>query len=718
MSFLNNRKDWKASFSLFRPLLLVFTSLLAFAAIVSPFSIRTSSFALEVGDVATQDIVAPRNLSFVSDILTLQAQQDAESSISKVYLPADPGITRRQIESMKAAFRYITIVRSDQFATLDQKIDDLSSLANIQIDEKLATNLLNLSDSDWENLQQESLAVLEQVMRSTLQENDLVEARRNVPTLISFSIPQEQTEIVEELVTPFIIENSLFSEEQTNALIQKAKDEVEPVARQYIAGETIVQKGQIITPLIREALSHYGLIQSQNLTENYIAAAVLVLISAFVVGIYLNQTLPALYEDKKGLLLTSLSFLVFLFSARFIISERAVAPYVFPIAALGMTIASLYSSGTGMVFSLVLSILVAFDHVHGLDLTIFYGITSFIGILTLGRGMRIANFFWAGIASSLAGAAVIIAYRITDPSTDLLGITTLVSSAFIYGLISASITLILQYIFSIILGKATALQLLEISRPDHPLLQFILQNAPGTYQHSLMVSNLAEQAARIIGADALLVRVGALHHDAGKALNPSFFIENQVRGKLNPHDDLDPKESSETIVRHVTDGVKLAQKYRLPNRIQDFILEHHGTLVTRYQLTQALNSAGDHPETVNLEDFRYPGPKPGTRETAILMLADGVEARARAEIPKDDQEIRALVKDNFEFILQSGQLENTNITLQDLNQIAESFVSTLKNTYHPRIKYPKLSGKNEDSQITQPARSIEEHAGEPSTTRN
>ena len=231
---------------------------------------------------------------------------------------------------------------------------------------------------------------------------------------------------------------------------------------------------------------------------------------------------------------------------------------------------------------------------------------------------------------------------------------------------------------------------MEISRPDYPLLQFLLRNAPGTYQHSLQVANLAEQAAETIGADALLSRVGALYHDVGKSTNASFFIENQVPGNLNSHDDLDPIKSAATIIQHVSDGLQLTRKYRLPPRIRDFISEHHGTLVTRYQYTRAVEAAGNNPNLVDLEQFRYPGPAPRSRETALLMLADSCEARARAELPKDDAELRKLIKNVIDYCQKEGQLDNTSITLRDLSQITSSFFSTLKNIYHPRLHYPEL----------------------------
>jgi putative nucleotidyltransferase with HDIG domain len=231
--------------------------------------------------------------------------------------------------------------------------------------------------------------------------------------------------------------------------------------------------------------------------------------------------------------------------------------------------------------------------------------------------------------------------------------------------------------------------LLEIARPDFPLLQEFLRKAPGTYQHSLHVANLAEQAAEKIGADALLTRVGAIYHDIGKtAADPSFFIENQVPGSIDTHGDLSPEEAAAAIRRHVKDGVALARKHRLPRRIDDFILEHHGTMLTQYQYTEAVERAGGDADKVDASQFRYPGPRPRSRETALLMLADAAEARSRAENPEGEEKLREIVRSVIERSERLGQLDNTQLTLHDLNLITESFVTTLRGTYHPRIQYP------------------------------
>jgi putative nucleotidyltransferase with HDIG domain len=362
----------------------------------------------------------------------------------------------------------------------------------------------------------------------------------------------------------------------------------------------------------------------------------------------------------------------------------------------------LFGLETGFVIVIPLCLLAAYGQPNALDLAPYYLISSLIGLLALGPARRFWGFVRAGIAITLSGLVVLLAYRLPFFSPDWLGVVQLGGVVVFSGFAGASVTLLLQYLLAQSLGLTTALQLLDISRPDYPLLQFFLRTSPGTYQHSLQVANLAEQAAEKIGADALLTRVGAQFHDIGKALNPTFFIENQVVGNVNTHNDSPPEEVAATIIRHVTDGVALAKKHRLPRRLHDFILEHHGTLITLYQYTQAMEAAGGDVTKVDIENFRYPGPRPHSRETALLMLADATEARTRAERPANEDELRTLVHKVIDTVQKYNQLDDTMLTLRDLNLITESFVTTLRGQYHPRIQYPNASVTDRDFTIPAP----------------
>ena len=674
--------------------LLAICSFLALGALVLPIAIRPSAINISQGDVSAQDVQAPHTQTYTSEILTNQAKEDARSRVQPIFLPTDPAITRTQIEKLRVALNYITVVRFDSFATLDEKIHDLTTLEGVTFLPETMVSILNLSDGRWQTIQQESLSVLEQAMRRTIRSDQVTEARRSIPTLINFSLPEDQAQVVSAVVEPFVAANSLYSQELTDKARQEAAAEIAPVTRTFIVGETITRRGQIITPVVWESLEAFNLIETDNRREEIYAAVALVGLMSVFLALYFYRRKMAPIEDFRALLVLSITFLVFLYGARVVIPNRTIMPYAFPIAAFALTLASLYNLEAGLIFPLVLSVLAAYGLPNSLDLTLFYIITGMVGVLILGKGRRIANYFWAGLAIGVAGSAVILAYRLSDAITDWVGLATLLGTAFINGLASASLTLLLQFIFSHLLGVTTALQLMDLMRPDHPLLQFMLRNMPGSYQHSLQVANLAEQAAEVIGADPLITRAGAIFHDAGKGMNPSFFIENQVAGKLDSHDELEPAQAAATIIQHIHDGVALCKKYRLPPRIQDFVREHHGTMLTRYQYTQAVEAANGDIQAVDMERFRYPGPRPRSRETALLMLADGMEARSRSELPKDEGELREIARKVIDYCQHEQQLDQTNLTLRDLSLIADSFVKTLITTYHPRIRYPELRPVN------------------------
>jgi putative nucleotidyltransferase with HDIG domain len=675
--------------------------IISILALVMPFSTRQANLSLQVGDVSGQDILAPRTLNFQSTVLTENARQDAADAVGAVYGPPEANVARDQLELLQNALAFIDGVRLDSYASLEQKIGDLAALQDVNLARESAQAILLLSESAWQNVRQETIIVLEQVMRSSIRQNRLDEARRSIPALVSLSLPQDQATLVAEVAAAFVQPNSFYSESLTQAARDEASAGIVPVVRTFVTNEVILPRGQVITSADLEALERFGLVQPEAGWEDYVGAASIALAAFGLAALFLRFR-PKLVDDIRELTMVAVLFVAFLIAARFVVVDRTVVPYIFPVAGFGLLTAALYSSQAAMVFSLVLSVLAAYNLPNAFDLTLYYFFGSLFGILFLRRAERVMAYFWSGAAVSVASAAVLLAYRLPLASTDMLGMLTLLGAAALNGFISASLTIVLQLFLAQWLGLTTSVQLLELARPDHPLLQFIMRNAPGTYQHSLLIANLSEQAAEAIGADALLTRIGSLYHDAGKARQPHYFIENQVTGAPNPHDELSPRESARRIIRHVADGVELGHKHRLPNRIIDFVREHHGTLITRYQYAKALEAAGGDEKKVNIADFRYPGPRPQSRETALVMLADGCEARTRAERPKTKEELRTLVKSVLDNRLAQGQLEDTALTMQDLKAITDTFVTGLRGVYHPRLIYPELDEKTLGSIDAQP----------------
>jgi len=676
-------------FQILRLLILILAGVAALGALLLPLASRPQNYQIQLGSVSTQDYQAPRRISYISNALTQQRIKAAESAVANVYLPVDPAIARIQIDKLRKSLDYINLIRNDLISDESQKIEDLSKLNDIHLSKESATKLLNIEESDWQLIQRESISVLEQIMRASIRDTQVSEAQARIPSLISYTFNDENSQIVQTITSPFVVPNSLFSPESTDNAKKEAVAAIQPVEKSFAVGEIIVRRGQIIDPVTYEALTKLNLITPNNQNREIVAASLFSLTFTFVVAFYFRKRSQT-SNSIRQLLILVVSFLFFLFLAKYLIPNRAIIPYLFPVAGFSFAISALFGFETSLFLTLILSSFIAYSTGDFYGLIIFYMLPSMAGNLLLGQGRRISTFFAAGGITGITGAVLILALRLLEGTTDWVGLITLVLASFFNGMASASIGLLLQFLISQFLGITTAIQLLELARPDHPLLQLILKNSPGSYQHSLQVANLSEQAAKEIGADQLLTRVGAIYHDVGKAMNPSYFIENQVTGAINSHDDVDPYMSAATIIQHVFDGVELAHKYHLPERIIDFIREHHGTLMTRYFYVKAVEQNDNKEEGIDKSLFQYPGPKPQSKETALLMLADGCEARARAEKPSNLEELKAIVQKVIDFCQSEGQLEDTELTMRDLNTIKTAFANTLINTYHPRIRYPEL----------------------------
>jgi hypothetical protein len=366
-----------------------------------------------------------------------------------------------------------------------------------------------------------------------------------------------------------------------------------------------------------------------------------------------------------------------------------------------------------IVVTALLSLMVGFIAGGSLEFVLYAFVGGVVSSLRLWRIERLNAFLWAGVYGGLSNLSVVLIFRILEQDHDILGTFQIAGASVANAVLGMSLTLGGFFLFSNVLKITTSLQLLELGRPTHPLLRELLLKAPGTYHHSLMVGNLAEQAAQAVGGNPLLARVGAYYHDVGKVLRPYFFAENQTDGE-NPHDRLDPETSAQIITSHIKDGLQLAKKYGLPREIRDFIPQHHGTAMSSYFYHRAREQAESGTMT-HEERFRYPGPRPHSREAAILMLADEAEAASRANRPASVDEIEELVESLVRNRMDNGQLDESDLTLRDLQKIEETFVSVLQGIYHPRIKYPEdaQEGRGRKEEIGDRA----EHSDRPRVSR-
>ena len=662
-------------------------SLIALALIIVPLGNNTE-LDLQIGDPAPFDIVAPRSQTYISTLQTESAQVAAENAVSRIYDPPDTRVSRQQISSAKAAIAFIDLTRSNKLATTHQKQQEFTKLGSVSMSDDLQIKLIQIEDARWLVVQEEIIRVIENIMSEPIQEDQMEQIRQRIPVLISVELSIEEAELAAVLVQQFIVPNSLFNEVATNKARDASVDAVEPVEQAFAQGQTIIARGNVISAEDLEAMTALNMLEPQRSQfERYFPSFTAIVLVVATMTLYLLRAQPGFFYRTKHMLFVVLLSLVFLFAAQFVIPQRLVLPFLFPAATLGMLIAVGLGTQLGLIVSTLFVVFIAIVSDGRIEIVIYHLVGPMVAILSLGKAERVNSFLLAGLATAAANSAVIIAFRFNDPTIDILGLSTLLGASIANGAISGALTLTGLFLLGYVFDITTSLQLVELSRPNHPLLVQLLRTAPGTYQHSLHVANLAEQAARNIGANTMLVRVSALFHDIGKTTNPEYFVENQAEGR-NPHTNMDPQSSSNVIIAHVTDGDTMAKKHRLPTVIRDAILEHHGTTTTRYQYDNALKIAEENDEKVNISEYTYPGPKPQSPETALLMLADGCEAKAKADNPSTTEEIDKIVRFIINRRLKHGQLDECDLSLTDLGQVRESFVTTLRGYYHNRLKYP------------------------------
>ncbi|MBI3286411.1 MAG: HDIG domain-containing protein, partial [Chloroflexi bacterium] len=594
-----------------------------------------SRVELSVGDVSHMDFRAPRRITFISQVLTEEERQRAEASIPAVYDPADPRVLREQMQRAQQLFAFIDSVRQDEEATLEAKVQRVSRLQGSIIPEPMIAQALRLEEDAWREVVTETLLVLDRLMRTDIRPEQVEEARGQIPSQISLSLTPFQAQLVEAFAAPLVAPNSFHNVELTEAARAEARASVQSVRRTIERGEIIVREGDRITPLAWEALGELGLRQVSIAWPQVVANLLFVLMLVSVLLFYLYRRRPAILNDRRHLLILTLLLSLSFLGAKLMVPGQALLGHLFPLAASSMLLASLIDVELALLVSALLSLSVGLMAGGSLELAVYGFLGGALSALRLQRLDRLNAFLWAGLLVSLSNLAVALIFSLLERAGDLTSTLQLLAVAVANGGLSASLTLGGFFVLTNFFNIITPLQLLELARPSHPLLRELLLKAPGTYHHSLMVGNLAEQAAQAIGADPLLVRVGAYYHDVGKILRPYLFVENQHDG-VNIHDNLDPKTSAQMVVAHVEDGLDLAKRYSLPRVICDFIPQHHGTLTASYFYRQAQERANDE---VVIGDFVYAGPRPQSREAGILMLADGVEATVRAEHPTDREEI-------------------------------------------------------------------------------
>ena len=666
---------------------------LSIAAILSYSLLDVNQVDVMLGAPAAADVRANQTTEYRSDVLTEQARESAAQSISDIYTPLDRGTGLAQVETTRSLFNYIRVVRADANAPREHLINNLRVVDVVPISEELGSTLLDMSDSDFESAETESLRIVAQIMRREVRGDDLSNIDEQVVQAAPFfSASQADQETVVFGIVPQLIQpNVLFDQAATDAARDFARDETPFSFQSVQKDQIIIRNGQIVTELHLEMLTELGLMQPERNWWGVARNGLISLLMVMLLGLYFYRFSKPHFRRRRYLFLLTVLVLGAIGSAEFLLGQDALLRYVYPSAAFTMLLAAVYDTRFSIFITLLIGSIVGYAAGGSLEIAFYTIIGSVIAILSLRGAERINDFFRAGMLAAGGNFAVILLFNFAD-NIVWVELWQLLGYAIVSGGLSAMLTILGFFLIGSLFGITTVLQIQDLSRFDQPLMQELLRRAPGTYHHSIMVANLAERAAEQVGANSVLVRVGAFYHDIGKMAQAPFFTENQ--DGHNPHDEMSPYDSADVIIGHVTNGLDLARKNGLPERLQDFIAEHHGDQVLKYFYKKAGDLAGATEgtadgavEIVDPERFRYPGPAPRTRETGIVMMADTVEAASKAVQPNNVAAIEKLVYSVTDGLIAGHQLDDSGLTMGDIRKIRESFMQTLQGRFHSRVKY-------------------------------
>jgi putative nucleotidyltransferase with HDIG domain len=640
-------------------------------------TVLPQKYDIKVGDVLQESIISRKEA--VNTIATEKLKQAAADAVSKKYT-LDQNVILDVKNEITHIFDNVRKVQTQDYLDDDEKVKKLNNIISHELSDETYKVTLGLNDAGLRELETTTKAVIEKVMSDGVKEDSIDRAKNYIlEEFRNTKIPQEMRSAGEDISFAVIRFNMIYDKEATEKLQQEAMDAVQPV--KISRNQIIIEKGTTITNEHRELLKDLGLLAQDN-TANYSLFMGSALVSAILEGIllfFIYIYCRKLFHNNVKLMLI---VIIILSTVIISLGIKEISIFLIPLAAGSMLISILIDPyialTSGFIMSILIGIMLGNDFM--LSLTAFLG--AIIGVFCTVKVSQRSDLTKAG--GIVGGSIFLTIFGIGLLNNDpLLQVLKQSSWGIVNGILSSVLTIgtlpFLENAFEI----TTSIKLLELSNPNQPLLRKLMIDAPGTYHHSIIVGNLAETAAEAIGADPLLARVGASYHDIGKLKRPYFFIENQLALE-NPHDKLNPSLSALIITSHVKDGLDIAREYRLPTSIVDFIGQHHGTTLLSYFFSKAVESNAKVDDT----SFRYDGPKPQSREVAIVMLADSAEAAVRSMHRPTKGKIEGLIRQIIKDKLTDGQLDESDLTLKDLDMIAGAFSRVLTGIFHSRIEYP------------------------------
>jgi len=637
--------------------------------------------------ISKRDIVAQRDIKVIDTKKTELHKKEVAQSVEPILTQAEDDFIMSSLETL-----HKSVIKVREKAVSDEiKSDELSVLFEESERRGVVEFLLKASENDLNAIFDKSKIVLAGVLNIGISAKDF--DNNNVKTIIRKNIPNTtprlQVNYITSILNQVIVPNLVIDEFATEIAKKNAQNAVKPYEVVFKKGQKIVFEGEPVTKLKSDALREAG----YNILEvNFGGILGIYLLVALFTFVFLQyeRNFERTYYNRKYLFIMSTFTLLITFIAA--VLPTGFSPYILPIPAYTILLSIFTTPRNAFFASTILLALIATGMHYNTEVVVAFMLLNTV-VMTCASRLKFSkrsDLLIMSLKITLAGVLIVGSiYFLERYMMDINNamiikdlIYIILNCLGIGGILLLGALPIIEYGF----GVMTPYGLAELADHNQPLLKKLLSDAPGTFNHSLIVSHLAEAAAEAIGANPILARVGTMYHDIGKLLRPMFFVENQsFYGIENPHKTCTPRFSKMLITAHPKDGIELAKEYRLPQVIHNFIQQHHGTSLVSYFYNEALKQEGE--DTVKEEQFRYPGPKPNMKETAILMIADAVESAVRAAKNPSNEEIDAIINKIIKERLNDGQLEDSPLTLKDLKTIADTFSRMLRGMHHKRIKY-------------------------------
>lgn len=696
-------KNFPKNKSLHRSIICVVTVFLAFLLVES--SAAPKRYKLALGEKSNYDITAPRDIE--NTMLTAELAKKASEAIT----PVMKRLENVPIDVLNKTDEFINVIkncrqsieknlqeqgvniRSRNYKDIlaleqeraEKELEQIKTDYGVPLsDEQVNYLITKMSDDELETFDKVTREYVSSVMKENIDADNLAGKIDLLQKMYQDSeLPQELKNIGSLMANAFLVPNSVVDREKTNEKKTEAYNTAMENKQIIQEGTRILSYGDIVTQDKLEVLKELDLLETGKPDYAFAGGilAVIILLAATLI-LYMNFFCRDLLISRKNSILISAVILLVLLIAWIICPLN---PYLIPVFMIPMLISILLDIRLGIVINLLVSLAIAF--MTGGNQAFLYASViggTFAAFIVSGANQR-SRISISGVAVAIVNAIVVACIGLINKST-LMSIAEKALFVAVNGMLSTILTIGTLPFFESVFNIITPLKLLELSNPNHPLIKRLLLEAPGTYHHSLMVGNLAEVATEAINGNALLARVGAYYHDVGKLKRPSFFKENQISD--NPHDKMSPSLSTLIITSHTNDGVEIAEKYKIPEAIRDIISQHHGNTLVAYFYYKAKKT--DKDDIIKQEDFRYQCSRPTSKEAAVVMLADSVEAAVRAMPDKTEGKIEGLVRKIIKDKLDDGQLDLCDLTLKDLDTVARSFMRVFDGYFHKRTEYPEI----------------------------